>query len=129
MNQTSILVIEDEIEVSEMIVDYLRECDFKVDASYNLMDAFKSLSEQKYDLIISDLDLGRETSKEVFTEVRDNSQGVNFQTPIIVHSGSARFELQDEFGQVLKEVFVKPTSLSVIVEKIQEILSTPKSEA
>jgi two-component system alkaline phosphatase synthesis response regulator PhoP len=50
-----ILLVEDEKDLSECIVDWLRKDHYIVDTAYDGLDALRKLNSTKYDLIILDL--------------------------------------------------------------------------
>ncbi len=51
----SILIVEDDLEMIELLRDYLRKNGYKVDSAANAIDAIRNVEETDYDLIISDL--------------------------------------------------------------------------
>jgi DNA-binding NtrC family response regulator len=51
----NILIVEDDLEMIELLRDYLKKNGYKVDSAANASDAVKKVEETDYDLIISDL--------------------------------------------------------------------------
>ncbi|MBI5043105.1 MAG: sigma-54-dependent Fis family transcriptional regulator [Nitrospirae bacterium] len=51
----SILIVEDDLEMNELLRDYLQKRGYRAESASNASDAIKNVEETDYDLIISDL--------------------------------------------------------------------------
>ncbi|MEO8664425.1 MAG: response regulator, partial [Ignavibacteria bacterium] len=64
-----ILLIDDDIKLTELLTDYLEKYNYKIDSYDNPVDALKHLASHQYDLVILDYMLpemdGFETLKEL----------------------------------------------------------------
>ena len=86
----NILLIEDEIAISESIIDYLEYFGFQVFAAHPGKEADQLLSEaHHFEVIVMDLRLPDRAGKALFKSVCDQAK----DTPIILISGFASEEL------------------------------------
>ena len=66
----SILIVEDELEIIELLRDYLKKKGYEVASASNANDAIKKVEETDYDLIISDLMMGETNGLELLNAVK-----------------------------------------------------------
>ena len=66
----SILIVEDELEIIELLSDYLKKKGYEVASATNANDAIKKIEETDYDLIISDLMMGETNGLELLNAVK-----------------------------------------------------------
>ncbi|AJC89206.1 response regulator transcription factor [Campylobacter lari] len=86
---TNILMIEDDLELAEIIAEYLEQFDMKVDIAHEPYIGLSRLALNPYDLIILDLSLPGLDGLEVCEEIRKK-----YDTPIII--SSARHDISDK---------------------------------
>ena len=115
MNKITILVVEDDRPVRNLIVTTLRTHDYKYIAAENCHDAIMEASSHNPDIILLDLGLPDMDGIEVIKNVRSWSN-----TPIIVIS--ARSEDEDKI-QALDEgaddYLTKPFSVEELLARIR----------
>jgi two-component system OmpR family response regulator len=88
---TKILMIEDDLELAEILSEYLEQFDTKVTTQDDPFNALSLLKLQQFDLIILDLTLPGMDGLEVCKEIRKISQ-----IPIII--SSARSDVNDKIN-------------------------------
>ena len=86
---TNILMIEDDLELAEILAEYLEKFDIKVDIAHEPYIGLSKLALKEYHLIILDLSLPGLDGLEVCEEIRKK-----YDTPIII--SSARHDLSDK---------------------------------
>ncbi len=86
---TNILMIEDDLELAEILTEYLEQFDIKVITAEDPFIGLSTLSIQDFDLIILDLTLPGIDGLEVCKEIR-----TKYSTPIII--SSARHDITDK---------------------------------
>ncbi|KAA6225483.1 MULTISPECIES: response regulator transcription factor [unclassified Campylobacter] len=86
---TNILMIEDDLELAEIIAEYLEKFDMKVDIAHEPYIGLSKLALKEYQLIILDLSLPGLDGLEVCEEIRKK-----YDTPIII--SSARHDISDK---------------------------------
>lgn len=91
MENTKILMIEDDPELAEMLIEYLAQYHFDVDNYEDPFMGISALNVNKYDLMLLDLSLPGKDGLEVCQEVRKK-----FDLPIII--SSARSDLDDKIS-------------------------------
>jgi len=114
----NVLVIEDEQQMIEMMHDGLEKVKIQVTGVKDGVNALKILKEQKFDLIMLDLNLPLMNGEHVMSIL----QGRNEQTPVIVVSAFLTHERILELSKLgVKEFLAKPfemISLYDIVNKV-----------
>jgi len=114
----NVLVIEDEKQMIEMMHDFLEKVQIQVTGVKDGVNALKILKEQKFDLIMLDLNLPLMNGEHVMSIL----QGRNEQTPVIVVSAFLTHERILELSKLgVKEFLAKPfemISLYDIVNKV-----------
>lgn len=115
----SCLLVDDEVEILEAMkagVDFLFE---RVDTCTDGRQAFELCTVNKYDLVISDLQMPVMNGVELLKSLRDRE---NF-TPLIFVSGNATKE-QISQAELLGAVayFEKPFDFELFINKVQDVL-------
>jgi two-component system response regulator BaeR len=114
----SILIVEDELRLAELLRDYLQQAGFDVDCVHNGLDAIPRFQERSPDLILLDLMLPGKDGMEICKEIRRLSN-----VPIIMVT--ARIEEIDrllglEFGA--DDYVCKPFSPREVVARVKAVL-------
>ncbi len=86
---TNILMIEDDLELAEILAEYLEQFDMKVTTAEDPFIGLSTLSMQDFDLVILDLTLPGIDGLDVCKEIRKK-----YATPIII--SSARHDITDK---------------------------------
>src|SRR5262245_27834082 len=89
----SILVIDDDQEVNQMITDYLDAYDMHAIGGYSRQEMMTLLAESEPDLVILDRLLGPDDGLDLLREVRTRSD-----VPIIITTGSRLDEIDRVVG-------------------------------
>lgn len=114
-----VLIVDDEVNIREVIVEYIREFGFYADTASNGEEAVEKAKQKSYDLIIMDLMMpildGFSATKAIkaFSNV-----------PIIILS--ARFEEADKlycFELGVDDYIVKPFSFKELVARMKSVLN------
>ena len=117
-SKKSILVIEDDIVVNNLLCKVLLDNDFEVDNALDGEDGLKKALEKDFSLVLLDLMLPKKNGEEVFDELRKVKN-----TPVIVLS--ARNEAEDRID-LLKmgadDYISKPFYVDEVILRIEAIL-------
>jgi CheY-like chemotaxis protein len=116
-----ILVVDDERQLSELLVDYLGRCGWNATPASSATEALKLLRGRNFDLVISDISMPGASGLELLREVGSFWPG----TRVILITGSATADstleaLQNGALAILK----KPFSLQEVRNKIHEAFVT-----
>ena len=122
---TKILLIEDDLDMQELLTDYLQNYDFSVTAFANPLHALLDLKTNEYSLVILDLMLPHLDGFDVCKRIREDSN-----IPIII--SSARGNLGDKvlaFEYGADDYLAKPYEPKELIIRINAILRRlhPKS--
>lgn len=122
--QKSILIVEDEPKLAEVLQEYLQQSGFKVDWVANGLEAVPWVREHQPDLIVLDLMLPGKDGLQIFREVRQFTD-----TPIIMATAKVD-EIDRLVGLELgaDDYVCKPYSPRELVVRVKNILrrvSTP----
>lgn len=114
----TVLIIDDDVTLSELIKDILENYDYNVDHVISADKAYNKLSINKYHLILLDINLPDQTGFEICKEIRKVSQ-----TPIIF--ASARVGENDRitgFDLGADDYIPKPYSLKELIARINAVI-------
>lgn len=125
----AILIIEDELDIAELMKDYLEHNEFKVLIAKSRNEAFFKINNQKFDCIISDINLNQADVVPVLKELSSNPKGMNFGVPVVIHSAFVTGPVIKKHRDIIKAVHVKPTSSEDLVNSIKALLKKPKPES
>lgn len=117
--KASVLIIEDELEIAELIKNYLEEFDFQVLMASSRNEAFFKINNQKFDCIVCDIKLANNDITPVLNEIRSNEKGNNFGVPIIIHSGNVTGQILKKNKNIIKGVLVKPAPTNDLLQMIK----------
>ena len=120
MKESRVLVIDDETAISKMLDMALSQKGYQVDTADSGEEGLKRLQSNDYDLVITDMVMGKMSGEDVLQEVRQlKGDGI----PVIAMSGTPW--LMDKL--LFDAVLPKPYSLKVLFEMAQNFLS-PKGD-
>lgn len=126
----SILIIEDEVGISNIERKYLEKEGYLVDQSFNGEDALIKIKENHYDLILLDLMLPGVSGEEIMEYIRTYSE-----TPVIMVTAKVEEEQIVKGLKIGADDYIsKPFSPKEMVQRVKTVLrrvekyNLPKSE-
>jgi DNA-binding response OmpR family regulator len=125
MNQASILVVEDEPSIREVVDLYLRRAGYQVTVVEDGQTALETLSSQLPDLVVLDLMLPKVDGLEITRWLRERGD-----TPIIMLT--ARREERDRIAGLemgADDYVVKPFSPQELVSRVRAVLRRTRTSA
>lgn len=122
MAKRTILIIDDEISFAEMVKLNLEDTeDFEVRTEYKGADGVKSAMEYAPDLILLDIMLPDKDGFDVLRDLKENEK--TKAIPVIMltalKSDPVKFKAATLYAE---EFMVKPVTVRMLVEKIEEVL-------
>ncbi len=117
MGNRSVLIIDDDKELSEITADMLKAYHYEVTKAYSAEEAYSLLSLNKYQLLLLDINLPRESGFEICREIRKIST-----VPIIF--ASARTSENDRitgFDIGGDDYLPKPYSLKELLSRVNAL--------
>ncbi|MCA0363475.1 MAG: response regulator [Bacteroidetes bacterium] len=115
-----VLIAEDNELLRKSLSYFLSSKGFDLSEFDNGSQAIESLGQQKYDLIITDINLPGASGMEITQYVRNTLQA---DTPIIVFTASNIEEIElESFDLGANEFIPKPISPSVLLVRINKLL-------
>lgn len=117
--QTNILLVEDDVNLSTILADYLRSKDYVVEQANNGSEAWDLIMIKHYDLVISDIMMPKMNGYELLKLIRQKFDKI----PVIVLS--AKTDRDDiirayEFG--CDDYVTKPFSMDILICKIDALI-------
>lgn len=117
--KTKLLLLEDDLTLSETIVDYLEEQGFEVTAVYDGDDANEVIYENKFDLFLLDVNVPSLSGFELLKGVRE--QG-NMTPAIFITSLNSMSSLEEGFESGCDDYIRKPFELKELLIRVQTII-------
>jgi two-component system, OmpR family, response regulator len=122
--QISILVVEDDPIMQQMVVSYLEQHDMRAVAASKPQEMSLRFAESDPNLIILDLRLGQEDGFDLLREIRSRSD-----VPVIITTGHRHDEIDRVVGLELgaDDYLTKPFSLRELLARIRAVLRRQES--
>lgn len=119
----SILIVDDENEIVELIDQFLMRYGFKTFKAYSGKTALKIVENQKIDLLLTDIMMPGVNGLELIKAIRTGPQK---DLPIIVLTGQATKEdISDIIRLGINDFIEKPYERKVLIKTIQRVLREP----
>ena len=110
----TILVIDDERGITQVIQEALRMVGYEVEVADNGREGIRKFDDHPYDLVITDICMPGVNGNSVARHIRNASNGT---TPIIGISGTP-WKLQ---GEDFDKVLAKPFPLEDLIKSVQQL--------
>jgi two-component system, OmpR family, response regulator VanR len=121
-----ILVVEDDLDIQEIICEFLGSVGYEVAAASDGLEAIDKFNREDYDLVLLDIMLPKIDGFVVCEMIRKNSE-----VPIIMLT--ALEEEQDQikgFELKIDDYITKPFSMNILLKRVEAVLRrTGKTEA
>jgi DNA-binding response OmpR family regulator len=119
-----ILLVDDDFYVRELNAGVLIRLGYKVDTAGDGADAWKSLNEQNYDLLITDNKMPRVTGLELIKKLRSEDMTL----PVILASGTVPSEeLKRHPWLQLDATLPKPFTIAELLDAVKKVLGANDS--
>jgi two-component system OmpR family response regulator len=114
-----ILLVEDDLAMQHMVVNYLEEHDMRVVSAVGRQEMTRQFAVDEPHLVILDLRLGQEDGLDLLREIRSNSD-----VPVIITTGHRRDEIDRVVGLELgaDDYVAKPFGLRELLARIRAVL-------
>lgn len=119
MIKTKLLLLEDDPNLSESVSEYLEEHGFDVQCVYDAVSAEEILYEQKFDLLLLDVNV---PGGDGFSLLKANRKDGNTTPAIFITSRNAMSDLEEGFESGGDDYIRKPFALKELLLRIQTIL-------
>lgn len=117
--QTNILLVEDDVNLSAVLADYLRSKDYNVEQAHNGAEAWDLLSIKHYDLVISDIMMPKMNGYELLKLMRQKNE----RLPIIMLSAKTdRDDIIHAYELGCDDYVTKPFSMDILICKIEALV-------
>lgn len=114
-----ILIVEDDDRLSRSIAEHLQKDGYRCECAYDGQSAVRFFSNQKFDLVVVDINLPRKNGLDVCGEIRAK----NSRIPILMITAFGDIESKMEaFDQGADDYLVKPFHLKELSAKVKVFL-------
>jgi two-component system, OmpR family, response regulator len=117
--KSKILLLEDDLNLSETVCDYFEEQGFQVICVYDGEDALSAIYENSFDLLLLDVNVPNKNGFEVLKEVRNQNNNV---PAIFTTSLNSMDSLEEGFLSGCDDYIRKPFALKELLLRVQTIL-------
>ena len=117
--KSKLLLLEDDLTLSETVVDYFEEQGFDIQVVYDGDDATANIYENNYDLLLLDVNVPGKNGFEVLKDIRANEN----KTPaIFITSLNSMDSLEEGFQSGCDDYIRKPFELKELLLRVQTLL-------
>lgn len=118
MNENTILIVEDNHEISDMLSAFLTENGYHTECAYNGREAAACLKNKEYTLILMDLMLPYRSGNDLIKELRTRSN-----VPVICLSAKSGMETRLEVLRMGADDYIlKPFDLNEVLVRMEVVL-------
>jgi len=117
--KSKILLLEDDLTLSETVAEYFEEQGFKVICVYDGEDAISAIYENSFDLLLLDVNVPNKNGFEVLKEIRKQNNNV---PAIFTTSLNSMDSLEEGFLSGCDDYIRKPFALKELLIRVQTIL-------
>ena len=116
---TQLLIVEDDINLSFVLADYLRNKDFLVDHAKDGQEAWEMLTQKHYDLLLLDIMMPRTNGWQLLKMIRESNNPI----PVIITSAKTdREDILKSYALGCDDYVTKPYSMDILICKIAAVL-------
>ena len=114
-----ILVVEDDLQIQDLIVEFLLSQDYIVDTANDGVEGYEKFKEEKYDLVILDIMMPRLDGHSLCKMIKkaDKQVGIIFLTAL----GDEESEIKG-FDMEVDDYISKPFSFKVFIKRVEAVL-------
>ena len=112
-----ILIADDDENVRFLFSDMLGEAGFEIHTAVDGLQALKSLQDEKFDLVMTDIRMPEVNGQTLITCLRTMYQKV----PVIIVSGFK--DHGETLGKNIRAILLKPVDLDNLLKVVNEILN------
>ena len=123
--KTKILLLEDDLNLSDTVCDYLEEKGFEVICVYDGEEALSSIYENRVDLLLLDVNVPIKNGFQVLKEIRKDG---NNTPAIYITSLNSVDSLEQGYSSGCDDYIRKPFELKELLIRIQTILKREFSQ-
>jgi DNA-binding response OmpR family regulator len=114
-----LLLLEDDINLSTVLADYLRSKGYVVDTAMDGKEGWDLLLQHSYDLLLTDIMMPRTNGWQLLKKLRDS----NNQIPVIIISAkNSREDIIKGYELGCDDYVTKPFSMDILIMKIEAVL-------
>ncbi|NVJ53510.1 MAG: response regulator transcription factor [Campylobacteraceae bacterium] len=123
--KTKLLLLEDDLTLSETVIDYFEEQGFEIIAAYDGDEANELIYEQSFDLFLLDVNVPSMNGFELLKQVRNEGN----KTPaIFITSLNSMDSLEEGFESGCDDYIRKPFELKELLLRVQTIIKREYSQ-
>ncbi len=119
MNQAKIFLLEDDINLSETIVEFLQSAGYSVTPAYDGDEAEEVIYENRYDLYLLDVNVPGINGFDLLKKVRENDDNI---PALFVTSLNSMDDLETGYKSGCDDYLRKPFELKELLLRIQTLL-------
>lgn len=123
-----ILLIEDNVDLCAALREVLTSLGYKVLVAKGSAEAHRLTTNQKFDCIVTDINLEQGSGRTVVLGLRGEPLGFNHATPILVMSGVLTKDLIYDIRTKVSGVYAKPIDIPALIEKIKQLCPLSRDE-
>ncbi|MFK2821893.1 response regulator transcription factor [Arcobacter sp. YIC-80] len=117
--KTKLLLLEDDITLSETVIDYFEEQGFNIVPAYDGLEAIELIYENSFDLLLLDVNVPEVNGFEVLERIRKDE---NNTPAIFITSLNSMDSLEQGFNCGCDDYIRKPFELKELLLRVQTII-------
>jgi DNA-binding NtrC family response regulator len=115
----SILIVDDEEDLSELLVDHFKMSDFNVFQAPDIHQAYELFKLNPIDVVLTDMRMPQGSGIELTEKIRKENQKI----PIFILTGFADINKEESIQRRVTDMISKPFDLDQLLSVVLEKLS------
>lgn len=126
MNQHSILVVDDELLIRDLLYDFFTDQGWDIAIAESGEKALEILRSKKVDLVLTDLKMPNMDGLALTSEVRENFPGI----PVVIMTGYPSVDSAvSALRQKVADYIIKPFNINQLYKIIEEQIREKRAES
>jgi DNA-binding response OmpR family regulator len=113
--------LEDDADWADAMRSAFEAIGFTVQAVHTLAEAGQRITRQRYTALIVDMQISRTEGAKIIEQARTSTHGFNYETPILVVSGTLDTERLERIRGKVQGVLVKPVAATEVTARTQAL--------
>ena len=122
MAAKTVLIVDDEPEILELLSRVLEDEGYKVLVAGNIQTAMRQFQEERPDIVITDIRMPGGNGDELLHQLRAHSKDI----PVIFITSHSDFSLEEALNEGADALLAKPFSLDELIKLVERLSIAPE---
>ena len=117
MKQLTILIVDDEKEITSILSEFFSRSNVTCDSAYNGKEAWEKLQSKLYDILVTDVIMPEMSGQELIKNIDEN---LEYKLPIFVMTGFSDYSKLKFIESRGSNIYQKTDELRLLIDAVNE---------